>query len=284
MLELDIFTIISHVQHALSDVVYSSLNQLKHEASWKAYGSLCVVGFLYGILHAAGPGHGKAVVTHYMLTEEKRIRRGLVIVLCASLLQALTAITLVVGGYSLFNMTQQSTETMAILLEKASFGFIAFLGILAIIKGITLAQARSHPNGCGCHHHVSPSPDHAAQHLSRTQLITMIASIGLRPCSGGIILLILSCTTHVIEAGIAATIAMALGTAMTTGSLALLAVSSKKWAHAYIESSEKGLRYFDILLRLGGGIVLLVIAFLCLLSPTTPPMTQQQHPLYSLHR
>ena len=63
-----------------------------------AAGAAGLVGlsFAYGVFHAAGPGHGKAVLTSYMLSNEVALRRGLVIALLAAILQGLVA-TAVVG-------------------------------------------------------------------------------------------------------------------------------------------------------------------------------------------
>ena len=44
-------------------------------AAW----SLFALSFLYGIFHAAGPGHGKAVISSYMVANEETWTRGVVL-------------------------------------------------------------------------------------------------------------------------------------------------------------------------------------------------------------
>ena len=60
-----------------------------------AYWGLMGISFAYGIFHAAGPGHGKAVISSYLLANEETWRRGIILSFAAALLQALTAIVLV---------------------------------------------------------------------------------------------------------------------------------------------------------------------------------------------
>ena len=57
------------------------------------------LSFAYGVFHAAGPGHGKAVISSYMIANETELKRGIAISLVASLAQGLTAILLVGAAY-----------------------------------------------------------------------------------------------------------------------------------------------------------------------------------------
>jgi len=41
-------------------------------AVWGLFG----LSFAYGVFHAAGPGHGKALIASYMLANERALRRG----------------------------------------------------------------------------------------------------------------------------------------------------------------------------------------------------------------
>ena len=67
------------------------------EALWPA---LTVVGFsfLYGIFHAAGPGHGKAVISAYLIGHDSRVKRGIAPAFAAALVQGLSAVLLVGGA------------------------------------------------------------------------------------------------------------------------------------------------------------------------------------------
>jgi High-affinity nickel-transport protein len=53
------------------------------------------ISFVYGVFHAAGPGHGKAVICSYLLANEETWRRGVVLSFASALLQAATAVAIV---------------------------------------------------------------------------------------------------------------------------------------------------------------------------------------------
>ena len=56
--------------------------------------TLAALSFLYGILHAVGPGHGKTIISSYVVANEETVRRGVIISFIAAGLQALTAVAL----------------------------------------------------------------------------------------------------------------------------------------------------------------------------------------------
>ena len=58
------------------------------------------LSFAYGIFHAAGPGHGKAVISSYMVANEVALRRGILLSFVSAFLQGLTAIAVMMLAYS----------------------------------------------------------------------------------------------------------------------------------------------------------------------------------------
>ena len=86
----------------------------------------------------------------------------------------------------------------------------------------------------------------------------MIAA-GLRPCSGAILVLVFSAAQGIVLAGVVATLAMALGTALTTGAIAVAAVYAKDVARRFSEkkalSANRFLRAALGVLLLGLGLV-----------------------------
>lgn len=103
------------------------------------------LGFAYGVFHAAGPGHGKAVITSYMVSNERALRRGIVIAFLAALLQGLVAIVAIGGAAALFNATAQRMIATAHALEIAAYCGIILLGLMLVFrKGSALiATARA---------------------------------------------------------------------------------------------------------------------------------------------
>ncbi len=103
---------------------------------------LAGLSFVYGVLHAAGPGHGKAVLASYMVANERALRRGIALSFLAALLQAAVAVALV-GLLSLvFRATAVGMRDGAALIERVSSVGVAGLGLwLTWRKGAGLAAA-----------------------------------------------------------------------------------------------------------------------------------------------
>ena len=104
------------------------------------------LSFVYGVLHAAGPGHGKAVLASYMVANERALRRGIVLSFMAALLQAAVAVALV-GLLSLvFHATATGMRNGAAVIEKISYVGVALLGLWLVWRKSTglVAAWRQH--------------------------------------------------------------------------------------------------------------------------------------------
>ena len=251
-------------------VTFSSKVESKRETKRPAWG-LVGLGLAYGVFHAAGPGHGKAVLASYMLANERSLKRGAVMALMAALLQALVAIALVGAAGFVFRATASQMTHAADWIVLASYSAVAAIGAwLVWRKGGALVAALSRyadrrramastpayagvpwrrpafslsaaafragpPDGgatpieaCG-HAHAPDAAELDGTFSWRAAAGTVIAA-GARPCSGAILVLVFSMAQGLFVAGVAATFAMALGTAVTTAALAWMAVFAKSAA------------------------------------------------------
>lgn len=217
-----------------------------------AFFALAAASFAYGVFHAAGPGHGKAVLTSYMVANEAQLRRGLLLAALAALLQGLVAILLVTVAAFAFNATAGQLTGAGQTIEIASYLAIAALGArLVWTKGRGLAGALrvpaaprgssrfvceaiddpAHIHGPGCGHAHMPAPATLSGPAFRwgDALATVVAA-GLRPCSGAILVLVFTLSQNRLAAGAGAVMAMSAGTALTTGAIAAVAVYAKDMA------------------------------------------------------
>lgn len=229
--------------------------------------TLLGISFLYGIFHAAGPGHGKAVISSYLIANEETARRGVVLSFVSAMLQAVVAVAIVGVAAWLLNATSQAMCSTERIVEIASYGLIALLGArLVWTKGRGFFAALSsrdhdahahhhhghdhHHHDHGHHHHDhdhhhdhqhhhhhhhddhhghshGPEPSELAGPGGWKRGLMAIVAVGLRPCSGAILVLVFALAQGLFWAGIAATFVMALGTAITVATIAVVAVSAK---------------------------------------------------------
>ena len=92
---------------------------------------LAGLSFLYGVFHAAGPGHGKAIIASYMIANERALRRGTKIAFLAAALQGCVAV-LIIG-------------LIAIILRGTAQDMTAAAGYVSRLR----VMRRSPPSGSG---------------------------------------------------------------------------------------------------------------------------------------
>ena len=125
------------------------------KADGAALWSLVAIGFLYGVFHAAGPGHGKGVISAYLLASRRTLLKGLGLSAAAALLQALVAIALVAVMRLLLDATAAGTDLTTAWIERISFIVIAAFGaVLLWRKTAGLVGDAQHDHG---HAHHAPS-------------------------------------------------------------------------------------------------------------------------------
>jgi nickel/cobalt exporter len=199
---------------------------------------LMALGFAYGVFHAAGPGHGKAVIAAYLVANERAALKGFAMSLAAALAQALVAIALVAGLSLLLQATAATMSRVTSLVEAASFAAVAALGLVLTwrkagkLAGVAAlaADPRSAPPAEACGHAHLPPPDDIDRMTRWREVAGVVLAAGLRPCAGAIVVLVFALSLGLFAAGVAATFAMAAGTALTTGLIAALAVLAKSAA------------------------------------------------------
>ncbi|WP_342360644.1 nickel/cobalt transporter [Terrarubrum flagellatum] len=194
------------------------------------------IGFLYGVFHAAGPGHGKAVVAGYIIANERALARGVAISFTAAILQAVVAIALVGVMSVALGATAREMNQATNVIEIASFAAMAALGAWLLWTksrrfALLAAPAGSVAiDGEDCGHMHAPPPEILDGATSWRGWLATVFAAGLRPCSGAIILLVFALSQKMFGAGLIGVVAMSLGTALTTSALATLSVFFKQAA------------------------------------------------------
>ncbi|RWD78956.1 nickel/cobalt transporter [Mesorhizobium sp.] len=288
------------------------------------------LSFAYGIFHAAGPGHGKAVISSYMVANEVALKRGIVLSFVSALLQALTAILVMMLAYFVLRGTTISMTDAAWFLEVTSFVFVTLFGAWllwrkagpAILRlfganppySLSAAHAghshaghshthsvhalhkhghdgHDHDHGARDHHHDHGGHDHhhhaagevcetcGHSHAPDPTLLSgdrfdwrtawsAVAAVGIRPCSGALIVLSFAMLNGLWFGGILSVLAMALGTAITVSILATLAVTAKNWAVYFAGDGRMGNRIHSIV-EIGGAAFVFLFGLLLLSASLT---------------
>ena len=284
-------------------------------AAWTLFG----LSFLYGIFHAAGPGHGKAVISSYIVANDETWTRGVVLSFASALLQALVAVLVVGIAAALLGATAATMGRAVNMIEIVSYSLIILIGVrLLWVKGrafVSLLQTLHRPAPVGAavtphdhdpehhardhvhddhshdhghHHHAqghhhdgdghahhhhhhgeehasawghahAPEPEELAGPGGWKRGLSAILAVGLRPCSGAILVLVFALAQGLFWAGVASTFVMALGTAITVGAIASIAVAARSWAQ-HVAQTRSG--YGMLAMRgIEVGAAVVIIAF-----------------------
>lgn len=328
------------------------------------------LSFAYGVFHAAGPGHGKAVISSYMLANEVALRRGILLSFISAFLQALTAIVVMTLVFLVLRGTSISMTDATWFLEVASYALITAFGAWLLWQklkplfarpahSLSAARAESHAHqdhdhghdhsahdhahhDHGSHDHMHDHPhdhahadhdhspsapprvmalhahhaparhahadakpasfgasviqafrghDHSAHdhhvhaegevcetcghsHAPDPKLISgerfdwrtawsALIAVGLRPCSGALIVLSFAFLNGLWAGGVLSVLAMAVGTGITVSILATIAVTAKNWAVLLAGDGRMGNRIHRAI-EIGGAAFVLIVGLLLL--------------------
>jgi nickel/cobalt transporter (NicO) family protein len=271
------------------------------------------ISFFYGIFHAVGPGHGKALISSYLVANEETWRRGITLSFASAVMQSLTAVAIVSVAAAILGATAKLMGDTVRIIEIASYALIVLFGArLLWVKGRRflfsihahrkeqryagckpchcvasdhLRHERSHDaHSGGPHEHVrnhghdcgedagllpgghahGPEPQALAGPGGWQRGWEAIVAVGLRPCSGAIIVLVFALAQGLFWAGIASTVVMGLGTAITVAAIATLTVGAKALAKRF---AREQVGYGSLLMcgvEVGGAALVLIVGVLLL--------------------
>ena len=253
-------------QQAFYGSMSGALRQIKTSSPYAAAWTLMFLSFGYGAFHAAGPGHGKTVISAWLLATENELKRGIVIAFFSSVIQAVVAILLVSVLLLVVASAGSTARDVAGFLESASYAMIGAMGLYLIWTALRPKTHHDHHEH-GHHHHDHVHDEHCGHaHVaeakqvqgewSLTKAFSLAFAVGIRPCTGAILVLILANALGIYWAGVTSTLVMAFGTFLTVSVIAAIAVYSKKLAMRLAARDDKWLGWFAFALRLSGGLAI----------------------------
>ncbi|MGN7750665.1 nickel/cobalt transporter [Sinorhizobium sp. 22678] len=264
------------------------------ENPWQLW-SLIGLSFTYGVFHAAGPGHGKAVISSYMIANETELKRGVLLSFLSSILQGVVAILLIGAVYLVLRGSSISMTNATRALEIASYALIAAFGGWLVFRKLRSMlrpapapatmhadDVHGHSHEHHHHHHHHHHHDHHHAHgpvevcatcghahapdpallkgdrFALSEAWSAIVAVGLRPCSGALIVLSFALLNGLYLGGVLSVFAMSIGTAITVSILATMAVTAKGIAVRYASSDSAAARISNAIEIAGALLVLLL--------------------------
>lgn len=263
--------LVQDAQRATQDRLAAAIRALRsgEPGALVAFWAVC---FGYGVLHAAGPGHGKMLIGGYGVARRVPLGRLAGLALASSLAQAAVAVGLVYALVAVLGLTRLAVEgTAERWMTPFSHAMIAGLGLWLVWRGVRELRRQvassdadagghhdhdhvDHVHGPGCNHAHGPSLAEVERVSSWKDALALIIGIAVRPCSGALFILILTWQLGIALAGIVGAFVMGIGTAVVTMGVALLAVWAREGAFAGL-GGGKAARVIPWLELAVGGVI-----------------------------
>ena len=235
--------LLAPVQRELNDSLAAVTQSL--QGSRTLAGLLLVLGLslAYGVFHAAGPGHGKTVVSSYFVANEPKVSQVLLVGNLIALVHALSALTVVlVLSFVVRGFLSSGVDQANGYIQKVSFALIAGIGLYLLVQRI---RGRAHHHGhFHAHDHGSEeghghAEEHSHEHghelaLSGRRglrnLLVIALPAGMIPCPGAIAVIVFALSLHMFWVSVISVAAMSVGMGITISVAALLVVLAKRGA------------------------------------------------------
>jgi ABC-type nickel/cobalt efflux system permease component RcnA len=194
----------------VADAGFASLVARDHLGLWVVLASLAVALF-WGAAHALSPGHGKTIVTAYLVGRRGTPRH-------AALLGLIVTVTHTIGVFALGLVTLLLSRF--IVPEQLYPWLNLTSGLLVVAIGVSVLRSRvrrqAHP-----HHH------HHDHELGGRALLAVGVSGGLLPCPSALVVLLAAISLHRIGFGLLLIVAFSAGLALTITGIGLVAVLAR---------------------------------------------------------
>jgi ABC-type nickel/cobalt efflux system permease component RcnA len=222
------------VQSSVNRAINSRLVQIKRQHSLAALLAGLAIAFGYGVFHALGPGHGKAVLLSYFVSHDARIARGIWMGTQIALFHVASAIVIVVAVHVVLQQAFARPVDELGFLKVASYGAITAIGI-AMLCGALRARLAGPGHDRGHHHdHVHDAGCRHRHDLAaawRSGGLLSLA-VGLIPCSGAVLILVYCLANGLLLSGVMMAGSIALGMAITLALIGIVTIYARQGAIA----------------------------------------------------
>jgi len=251
-----IYNGITLLQHALNRELTHRIKELKGNRANRTLASLVFISFLYGLIHAAGPGHGKVVMFSYFLSQKGQVQKGLILGNLIAFFHALSGVVIVSVIYFVLKSSYLlPIEAITKKLMVISYSLITILGLVFLTKNLFGLGIKSPTEKI-----VNPLP-------TKRSILPIAIAVGMVPCPGIIIIMLFTLSLDLFFTGVFLSFSMALGMAITISLAGILSIIGQKGVlKALIKNNrttvfiQKGFSIIGSALIILLGIVLLIDA------------------------
>lgn len=237
---------------------------IKDEKNPMTYLVLLFFAFVYGVIHAMGPGHGKTLVASYFLSNDRSYVKAFSISLAIGVVHTFSAFILTIVIYFFINqLLAQVLDDAVFYTTKVSALIIIAIAVYLIVKKYKARKVMQqqlntalydgetglHASSCGC----------GSCKVDKTSTdIALIISAGIIPCPGTTTLFIFAISTGLYYAGFISAFVMSLGMSSVIFVSALFSTFVRMRLGGVSVKAKYYLEYFSLSLIFLLGFLLLL--------------------------
>ncbi|OQY39016.1 MAG: hypothetical protein B6229_04640 [Spirochaetaceae bacterium 4572_7] len=198
----------------LQRVIYLKLSNylitIKDGVTFNIMALILLLSFIYGVIHALGPGHRKIVISTYLLAAKKAtIKDGIQISLISALLHSGSGVLLIIILTRIYSKVEPSiVNKLSLSLQGISYILLLALSIILIILKV-----------------LSLKPKKRSKEPKKTLWIILTTS--LFPCPGAITIMLFSISINMLNVGLFTVLAMSIGIGITLSVISIITIKSK---------------------------------------------------------
>ncbi len=249
-----IFNAVSAAQHKLNRKL-TELSRRVKAGDVKAIFSLLFFSFIFGLLHAIGPGHGKFISFSFFLSKKAKMLKGIFVGTAIAFIHTLSAVVMVLGIYFIVKQAYLSSfERFSRFIKIISFSMISIIGGYMLISAIlSIRKKASNKSGTG-----------DIQELSMKEMLSVIIPIGIIPCPGAAIILLFFLSLDLVWLGVVSAFFVALGMAVIISLVCLLTILAKKGALKAFGGHGKGMKTFESVTEIISSMLIILVGLFML--------------------
>ena len=222
---------ISIWQQRLNQKMADLTRQAKETKSPRPLLLLIIISFAYGVLHAAGPGHGKAVAMSYMVSRNSNLRECIMLSNFIALFHGLSGIILVLAVHFILQGTVMgSLESLTRTTQIISYSLIALLGMFLLAKNFYSWNRQTEPEIL----------NHSGRTMEKQRgPLTTALIVGFIPCPGVVLIMLFAMSLHMLWLGLLLAFIMIFGMAATISAVVIAGVTGKNMLLGALEQKSK---------------------------------------------
>jgi len=245
-----IFIQVNQWQATIKDIMTDFGNNIKNEFFGASLFLFIFFSFLYGVVHALGPGHGKSIVSSYFIARPGSYSLGILMALVLSITHAISGAVFVLVMKIIFTSPVMFSTSMPV--ERVSYALLILIGCFLFIHALIEIRKKD----------VETAP----ANYSIKELLFVAFTTGMIPCPGAAIILTFTLSMNIVFVGLIALLAMGIGMGLTTSMFAFIAIFSRNTITKMNTTSQWRYQFFHCILTIVGAIAITIFGLIMFFS------------------